>query len=548
MELDFRVQLQTDPYLMPIENNGVLWPERLSPRVSVATIRMPKQVFDIPAQTAFARQLSYNPWHCDRRASAARQSESRAKADVLRRSRSLRQEMNGVPHYEPTGRRSLRVRRNDPAIELHGPRAGRPRARSRAPRDARGDEQRSRARRSRTTRTSRSGGSTSLHVARFVLLDDKTVGDIAIYGVKPSDFPLYLAFVGDIDTTRGSRFSPSSRMNAARVFVRSSRAASASTRRIRSELLRWMKRHSVASAANYVNWRGRTVRRAKEEAALADAIQSYLIQNGPTVCAQPARDVHDPAGVHARRDRRRPVDADAGARRRLSRGESRIFCISSAYRSRALVASPVLIPVGVIATLRLRALEKTDPELCGAVDQGYSNGLAEIEDHDVTNQFTAMGSLKPGLWRRLMALTAFFAIDYAARHLYTRGGLARVRTIHFARWVFLDGQQRVVFMSNYDGSLESYMDDFINKVGFGLNIAFGAGVGYPRTTWFALGGCGDERKFKEYLRRHQVPTQVWYKAYPGLTAVDLERNGRIRPDSTRPRSPIRRAREWVALL
>jgi hypothetical protein len=61
--LDFRVQMQTDPHLMPIENNGVLWPERLSPRVSVATLHLPRQTFDSPAQTAFARRLSYNPWH-----------------------------------------------------------------------------------------------------------------------------------------------------------------------------------------------------------------------------------------------------------------------------------------------------------------------------------------------------------------------------------------------------------------------------------------------------------------------------------------------------
>ena len=32
VEFDIRVQLQTDPHLMPIENNAVLWPERLSPR------------------------------------------------------------------------------------------------------------------------------------------------------------------------------------------------------------------------------------------------------------------------------------------------------------------------------------------------------------------------------------------------------------------------------------------------------------------------------------------------------------------------------------
>ena len=63
VELDFRLQLQTDPFLMPIENNGVLWPEKLSPRVSVATLRLPKQKFDSPAQMEFARKLSYNPWH-----------------------------------------------------------------------------------------------------------------------------------------------------------------------------------------------------------------------------------------------------------------------------------------------------------------------------------------------------------------------------------------------------------------------------------------------------------------------------------------------------
>src|SRR5262249_35093470 len=43
VELDFRIQRQTDPPLMPIENAAVLWPERLSPRVSVATLRLPRQ-------------------------------------------------------------------------------------------------------------------------------------------------------------------------------------------------------------------------------------------------------------------------------------------------------------------------------------------------------------------------------------------------------------------------------------------------------------------------------------------------------------------------
>jgi hypothetical protein len=102
VELDFRVQLQTDPFLMPIENNGVLWPERLSPRVSVATLRLPKQKFDSPAQIEFAKRLSYNPWHtiADHRPLG---NQSRARQRMYFELSKLRHDMNSVPHYEPTG-------------------------------------------------------------------------------------------------------------------------------------------------------------------------------------------------------------------------------------------------------------------------------------------------------------------------------------------------------------------------------------------------------------------------------------------------------------
>ena len=91
--------------------------------------------------------------------------------------------------------------------------------------------------------------------------------------------------------------------------------------------------------------------------------------------------------------------------------------------------------------------------------------------------------------------------------------------------MFIDDQRRLLFCSNYDGSLDSYMDDFINKVAFGLNLVFSNGIGYPRTDFLLCRRrARTSRQFKYYLRRHQVPTQVWYKAYPGLTAADLARN------------------------
>jgi hypothetical protein len=139
-------------------------------------------------------------------------------------------------------------------------------------------------------------------------------------------------------------------------------------------------------------------------------------------------------------------------------------------------------------------------------------------------------------------------VNYAARHLTRAGRLGRIRSIHFARWVFVAGRERMVFFSNYDGSVESYMDDFINKTGFGLNASFSNGIGYPRTNWLIRDGCIDERNYKEYLRRHTLPTQVWYKAYPGLSAVDLDRNSRIRRGLEKSAMSEEELREWVALL
>ncbi|MEO7051870.1 MAG: hypothetical protein ABI128_09405, partial [Rhodanobacter sp.] len=102
VEFDVRLQLQTDPHLMPIENAGVLWPERLSPRVSVATLRIARQKFDSPAQMDFARRLSYNPWHCiaEHRPLG---NQSRARRRIYLALSTLRHQMNAVSHYEPTG-------------------------------------------------------------------------------------------------------------------------------------------------------------------------------------------------------------------------------------------------------------------------------------------------------------------------------------------------------------------------------------------------------------------------------------------------------------
>ena len=102
VEFDIRLQLQTDPHRMPIENNGVLWPEKLSPRISVATLLIPRQKFNSPAQIDFEKRLSYNPWHCvpEHRPLG---NQSRARHRMYLALSTLRHQMNAIPHYEPTG-------------------------------------------------------------------------------------------------------------------------------------------------------------------------------------------------------------------------------------------------------------------------------------------------------------------------------------------------------------------------------------------------------------------------------------------------------------
>jgi hypothetical protein len=99
---DFMVQVQTDAFRMPIENAAVKWPERLSPYLPVARLRLPAQRFDSDRQLAFADVLRYNPWHSlaeHKPLGNSNRARRRMYAELAR----LRQAMNQVEHVEPTG-------------------------------------------------------------------------------------------------------------------------------------------------------------------------------------------------------------------------------------------------------------------------------------------------------------------------------------------------------------------------------------------------------------------------------------------------------------
>ena len=102
IDFDLLVQVQTDAHRMPIENAAVRWSENLSPPIPAATIHIPRQKFDSPAQFEFTKRLNINPWHCmpEHRPLG---NQNRARRRMYQELSRFRQEMNETTHIEPDG-------------------------------------------------------------------------------------------------------------------------------------------------------------------------------------------------------------------------------------------------------------------------------------------------------------------------------------------------------------------------------------------------------------------------------------------------------------
>ena len=381
-----------------------------------------------------------------------------------------------------------------------------------------------------------------LHFSRFVIIEAKTAQEITAFGVTPRPWRPTLAFLGDFDGDRDSFLAELAKYAGAGLKEIFSYCENFSEEN--NDLLEWMKENNIKPNANYINWLGRTVKQVHEEAALHHSLSTYL------------QEIVDVVG----RDNIRPLRQKLLSYVEMEKHKGRLTLTSPAPTPTdwkiknllhkvtvpliLLLLSPLFLVIAPFFAIRLRMQERSDPELFIRPSREHLKILKAQEDWDVTNQYSLFGDVKPGIFRLLTFRFVVFLNDYITRHIYNRGFLTRIKTIHFARWVFMDNSHRVFFASNYDGSHEGYMDDFINKVGWGLNN----GVSYPTTRWIIKEGAQREQVFKYTQRRHQIPTEVWYKAYPDLTTTDLARNSRIRQGVEIRQSNDAEIREWLSLI
>jgi hypothetical protein len=294
--------------------------------------------------------------------------------------------------------------------------------------------------------------------------------------------------------------------------------------------------HALPYCAFYVGVPGANVQQIKGEQAVRRRIEQYLSDARAGAGPTDARTLYQGAVrlIRADADLSSVVDrADDAQTLRPLRLAAGLFG--------ALAVSPAILP----ALLAIRAKEFFDDETSQLSISDEAAVLMAREDLQVQNQLTHVVPLRAGPLRAVSTRVVLGVIDFLAREFFTRGSLGGISSIHFARWVLIDEGRRLLFFSNYDGSWESYLGDFIDKAALGLTSIWSNTEEFPKTKFLLFKGARDEERFKAWTRAHQIPTQLWYSAYPDLTVQNILASRKICAELRRGLKKDREIDRWL---
>jgi hypothetical protein len=126
------------------------------------------------------------------------------------------------------------------------------------------------------------------------------------------------------------------------------------------------------------------------------------------------------------------------------------------------------------------------------------------------------------------------------RTQYVKGKLVTIPSIHFAQWSLVDSQY-LLFLTNYDGPADSYLDDFFNNLAMGVAFIWHETQIFPNSV--------DPRRLKLWVREGQTLARVRYRnpVYDGLTVAAINNNTYIRKRLL-SRPTASGARRWLRRL
>jgi hypothetical protein len=303
----------------------------------------------------------------------------------------------------------------------------------------------------------------------------------------------------------------------------------------------YLKKWAVKTTAFYIGAPWRSVQQIKDEDKLRDYIWHYIMNNKWD--GQSAIEVHRAI----RKEINNKSEFDWSKQPAEVKKEN--WFIFTVYILLGLPLLPFMLLFILYIHFFHERRDKNGQLLLSEIPDHKVRRLEEDEDLFPQNQFTQVAVMKPGFARKLNYKIWMLRTRILAGHIFVRGKLLNIPTIHFARWVSIDDDKHVLFFSNFDGSWQQYLGDFIDQSGWGLSGIFSNTVNFPKTHFMGLlgivpgmplkfpgtnfvltGGAYDEEHFLAWSRSTQIPTQVWYSAYHHLSIKNILNNTEIRND------------------
>ncbi|WP_107040368.1 hypothetical protein [Brumimicrobium mesophilum] len=275
--------------------------------------------------------------------------------------------------------------------------------------------------------------------------------------------------------------------------------------RNKTSRLNYLKKYEIKTQGFYTGAPNRTVKQVHQEAALHQAIKSYIKDNKGRW--KNAKDAFSAIKERFKNDKQWDWAKERYELPKVNIPATILF----------VLLMLILLPFILFAILMIRLFyePREHPKKLSQnqIPKEKLKALKNQEDIIYQNQLSQVFDTKTGL-RRIMLRFLLWSTTKASRYIFVKGQLFGTPTIHFARWVLVDNGKRFIFFSNFDGSFDEYLGDFVDNNGWGLNLIYGAAKGYPKTYFMIGGGSYKILEFMGWGRNTQVPSHIWYSAYP----------------------------------
>ncbi|WP_158856456.1 hypothetical protein [Lunatibacter salilacus] len=283
----------------------------------------------------------------------------------------------------------------------------------------------------------------------------------------------------------------------------------------------------IKDAAVYIGAPGRTVRQIKDESNLRDFIRKYL--DSTTWGNLSAQAIHQ------------TIKNEVSSNGNFAFLDQKVKIPSVNWLGLIFLGIVLLVLLPLTIVLLLLVIvwvlvlhifyERKDENFIrkrSQLNDKFMTELEKYEDFTSQNQFTQLVDMKEGKFR-LFTIKAMFSLSKSLiKFVFVKGKLMGIPTIHFAKWVMFEENSRVLFFSNFDGSWQQYLGDFIDNSGWGLTGIFSNTKVFPKTNFLLTGGAYDEEHFLAWSRNSELVTNVWYSAYPHLSIKNINNNTKIR--------------------